>query len=393
MALDLEVIREETRACDRLIHFNNAGSSLMPAPVSDALHEYLDHEEQYGGYETAELLSDRLENFYKASAKLLNCSPDEIAFAENATRAWDMIFYSLPLKAGDRILTCEAEYGSNVIAYLHRAESCGAEIVFIPDDENGAVDLKALEAAIDDSTALITMSHIPTGGGLVNPAAEVGKIAKKHKVPFLLDACQSVGQLPLDVEDIGCDFLTGTGRKYLRGPRGTGLLYIRRDWIDKLNPVLLDQHAATLTSRTAYTLRGDAKRFENWEKNFAGMAALGVAIDYALSLDLNSIRDRIYFLADLLRTRIKQDIPGATLTDLGLEKCGIVTFTVAGHDVDEIKTALRKEQINVSRSQGSGSLISFEARGLKKVVRASVHYYNTEDEIEAFVATLKKLTA
>lgn len=387
---DIARARAETRASADLIHFNNAGSSLMPIPVSDALHAYLQQEEQIGGYETATAQAAALENFYTATGKLLHCHPDEIAFVENATRAWDMAFYAFTFQPGDRILTTIAEYGSNVIAYLQQAKRYGVELVFVPNDEHGQIDVHALANLIDERVKLISISHIPTGGGLVNPAKAVGQLAKQAGIPYLLDACQAVGQLPLDVDEIGCDMLSGTGRKYLRGPRGTGLLYVRREWIERLDPPLLDQHAATLISPTTYAIRADAKRFENWEQYFAGKAALGVAIDYALGWGIENIQARVYSLAASLRQKLAA-LDGVTVTDEGVEQCGIVTFMATQLGAGAIKAGLAARGINVTTPRGSGSLVSFQQRGLTELVRASLHYYNTEAEIDTLIAVLQKL--
>jgi selenocysteine lyase/cysteine desulfurase len=243
---------------------------------------------------------------------------------------------------------------------------------------------------IDERVKLISISHIPTGGGLVNPAKEVGRIAKAAGIPFLLDSCQGVGQIPIDVNKIGCDMLCGTGRKYLRGPRGTGLLYVRRDMIEKLEPPMLDLHAATLLTPTSFKIRPDARRFENWEQYFAGKTALGTAIDYACSWGLEAIRDRIYGLAAILRERLA-DVDGLTITDEGLEKCGIVTFMAEQMNATTIKKALADHDINVSTSSSSGSLVSYQLRGLKEVVRASLHYYNTIEEVETFMTVVQKI--
>ena len=389
---DIDRARGETRGCEEAVHFNNAGSALTPAPVADYLYAYLRDDEVKGGYETAAARDDELENFYNATARLLGAAPDEIAFVENATRAWDMVFYALPLGEGDRILTTVSEYGSNLIAYLHRAKQCGAEIVVVPNDNHGQIDVNALEQAIDGRTKLISISHIPTGGGLVNPAAEVGRVARAHGVPYLLDACQSAGQMPLDVETLGCDFLSATGRKYLRGPRGTGLLYVRREWIKRLDPPLLDQFSAELIDGETYTVRDDARRFENWERYFAGQAALGVAVDYAMEWGLEAIWERV----SALSAKLRSDLGGlldVEVTDEGDVKCGIVTFRHARLDAGEIMTRLGRVGINVSVSSGSGMRLSYLARGLNGVVRSSVHYYNTEDEIDRFVAAIRALSA
>jgi cysteine desulfurase/selenocysteine lyase len=389
---DIKRARQETAACKDLIHFNNAGASLMPTPVSRALHEYLNKEEQLGGYETEALYMESLNSIYSSAAKLLNCSTNEIAFVENATRAWDMAFYSFKFNPGDKILTTIAEYGSNVVAYLQQAKRFGVDIVFVPNDESGQIDVSALSNMIDENVKLISITHIPTGGGLVNPAKAVGSVANAAGIPYILDSCQGVGHMPIDVEDIGCDVLCITGRKYLRGPRGTGLLYVRSSLLNELEPPILDQHAAELISPTEYLIRPDSKRFENWEQYCAGKYALGIAIDYALSWGLDAIQQRIYLLADNLRQKLSK-LDGIHSTDDGVEKCGIITFTADQLEPVAIKRALSKQRINVSTSKGSGSLVSFQDRGLKEVVRASVHYFNTDEEIDYFVDVLKKIIA
>jgi selenocysteine lyase/cysteine desulfurase len=390
MTLDIEKARLETRGCENLIHFNNAGAALMPAPVANYLHSYLKDEELCGGYETAGKRRDEIDNFYQSCALLLNCKPTEIAFVENATRAWDMAFYSFKFSAGDKILTSITEYGSSVIAYIQQANRVGVEIVFVPNDQHGQVDVSALENMIDEHVKLISMNHIPTGGGLVNPVAAIGKIANKHAIPYLLDSCQGVGHIPIDVDELGCDMLCGTGRKYLRGPRGTGFLYVRESLIGQLEPPILDQHAATLVSPTEYVMQTDARRFENWEQNIAGKAALGVAIDYALGWGLENIKQRTYHLADYLRTQLA-NVNNAIVTDEGVERCGIVTFTIRNIQPAMIKAHCVKASINLTTSKGSGSLVSFQQRGLTEVVRASVHYYNTFDEVDTFIEVLQRL--
>lgn len=385
--IDISLVRKDTPACEKILHFNNAGASLMPVPVTSALHEYLDSEAAIGGYETADLYADGLNNLYSSAARLLNCHAEEIAFVENATRAWDMAFYAFNFKQGDKVLTAVSEYGSNVIAYLQQARRFGVEVVFIPDDEYGQVDTEALSNMIDSKVKLISISHIPTGGGLVNPAIEIGRIARQHGIPYLLDACQSAGQIPLDVDAIGCDLLSVTGRKYLRGPRGTGLLYVRNSILDQLEPPFLDQHAAELISPTEYRVRQDARKFENWEQFFAGKYALGVAIDYALNLGLDAIQRRVYDLADTLRNRLTNN-SDIVIADQGREKCGIVTFNSKTRDAGSLKKLLAEHKINVSISDGSGTLVSFQQRGLDQLVRASVHYFNTEEEIEYFAGCL-----
>jgi cysteine desulfurase/selenocysteine lyase len=383
MTLDVARARRETPGCERVLHFNNAGAALMPRPVLDATSGYLTLEAEIGGYEAAEREAAAIERFYGAAAELLGCDSDEIAFVENATRAWDMAFYALPFAAGDRILTARAEYASNVIAFLQVAQRTGAVVEVIPSDETGQISIDALQEMIDDRVKLIAMTHVPTNGGLVNPAAAVGKVARAAGITYLLDACQSVGQMPVDVGEIGCDLLSTTGRKFLRGPRGTGFLYVRRELCQQLQPPFLDLHAATWVTPDRYEIRTDARRFENWETNFAGKVGLGVAIDYARDWGMAAIWDRVRSLASTLRAEL-EEIPGVTVRDIGAERCGIVTFTAEGIEARQVQQALAGQSMNVTTSTVDSTRFDMEARGLNEVVRASVHYYNDEAEIERF---------
>lgn len=390
MTLDLARLRAETPGCAHVLHLNAAGSALPSQRTLDATLNHLQLEAEIGGYEAAAKAHDELEGFYPSVAKVIGAAPDEIAFVENATRAWDLAFYSLDFKPGDRILTCVSEYSSNYISYLQVAKKTGAEIVVVPDDNYGQIDLGALERAIDQHTRLVSISHVPTQGGLVQPAEAVGKIANDAGVLYLLDACQSVGQLPVDVSMIGCDFLSVTGRKYMRGPRGTGFLYAKRATTADIEPLLLDNHAAKWTEDNAYAVRDDARRFENWERYFAGVIGLKAAADQINELGMEPIWARLRELADGLRARLAT-LKGVRLTDLGKVKGGIVTFAVDGKDHNELKARLREQAINVTVSTQFSSRLDLKGRGLRDVMRASVHVYNTEDELDRFVSALEAI--
>jgi selenocysteine lyase/cysteine desulfurase len=301
-----------------------------------------------------------------------------------------MAFYAMGFAPGDRILVARAEYASNVIAAWQVARRTGASVEVIPDDEHGQLSVDALAGMLDQRVRLIAITHVPTQGGLVNPAAAVGAVAHEAGVPYLLDACQSVGQLPVDVAEIGCDLLSATGRKWLRGPRGTGFLYVRGELVERLEPPFLDLHAATWAPGDRIELRPDARRFETWEGNVAAKIGLGVAADYALGWGVDEIWARVGPLAGALRHGLAE-IPGVALHDTGTTRCGLVSFTVAGVAADEVKQRLAAKAINVSVSKAASARLDFEARGLDELVRASVHYYNSEDEVARFCDAVRAL--
>jgi cysteine desulfurase / selenocysteine lyase len=388
MGFDVERARRETPGVARVAHLNNAGSALPPSAVTDAVISHLRLEAEIGGYEAADAAQVRVEGVYDSIARLIGAQPDEIAVVENATRAWDMAFYSLAFKPGDRILTARAEYASNVIAYLQVAARTGAVIEVVDDDEYGRLSVADLRRRISQGgVKLVAMTHVPTQGGLVNPAEEAGAVTREAGVPFLLDACQSVGQLPVDVSRIGCDMLSATGRKFLRGPRGTGFLYVRRSVLSQLEPPFLDLHAATWTGPGTYEIRGDARRFENWETSYAGKIGLGVAAEYALSWGLDAISQRVRELADRLRSLL-EGVPGVRVHDQGIRRCGIVTFTVEGVPAAEVQRRLAVAGVNTSVSGATSAQFDLPSRGLSELVRASVHYYNTEEELDRLIAAL-----
>lgn len=387
MTIDVHKAREETPGCKNVIHLNNAGASLMPKSVIEAVQTYFFLESHWGGYEAYHIAEQRINNFYHAVSQLLNCDPMEVAYSENATRAWDMIFYSLSFKKGDKIITSSAEYASNYLAFLQIAQKTGAVIEVIKNDSYGQLSLEDLERKIDKNAKLISITHIPTNGGLINPVVEVGKIAKAHNIFYLLDATQSVGQMPVSVKEIGCDALCATGRKFLRGPRGSGFLYLSKKYLDLLEPPFAELQGADWIDQSHFKWKSDAKKFETWEVNFGNKIGIATAIDYALKWGLDSIFERITKLAIYLRKKLSE-VKGITMQDLGEKKCGIITFTSLSKTPQEIQKFFYEKNINVSISLAQYARLDMDPRKLSSLVRVSLHYYNTEDEIDRFCSEL-----
>ncbi|MBX5132353.1 aminotransferase class V-fold PLP-dependent enzyme [Rhizobium lentis] len=390
--LDLLRLRADTPGTKNRNHLNNAGAALMPTPVIEAVTGYLSREGEIGGYEAAAEANSILEGTYDSLATLLNCAHDEIAIAENATIAWQRAFYSLSFGPGDRILTASAEFAANYIAFLQVAKRTGVSIEVIPNDASGVLDPDALVKMIDDRVRLIAVTWIPTNGGLINPAAAIGRIARDNGILYLLDACQAAGQIPIDVNALGCDILTATGRKFLRAPRGTGFMYMRKSVLETIEPAMIDLYGAPWTAPCRYELRPDARRFETWEKNYSVRLGLRAAVDYALGIGLENIEERCKHLSTKLRQGLR-GMRAVSVHDLGAPLASIISFTVKGWDSSAVLAYLTNKGINVSVSPPSSTPVDAYTRQLPPVVRASPHYYNSEEEIDAFLQAIASLAS
>ncbi|WP_431921134.1 aminotransferase class V-fold PLP-dependent enzyme [Nonomuraea jabiensis] len=388
--MDIDTLRKNTPGTANRVHLNNAGAGLLSRQTLEAMTSHLELEAAIGGYEAADRERERIDATYANIARLVGGRPDEVALFDNSTHAWNAAFYSMTFKPGDRILTGRAEYGSNVLAYLQVAQRTGAEVVVVPDDEYGQLDTAALANLIDERTKLVGVSHIPTSGGLVNPAAAIGRITRAAGVPFLLDATQSVGQFPVDVAEIGCDMLTATGRKFLRGPRGTGFLWVRPEALEYLDPFVTEIEAATWDGKRGFTWHDGARRFETWEVSYAGVLGLDAAVRQALDLGLDQIGKRAIALGAYLRDRL-ETLPGVTTYDLGRNRCAIVTAKVDAVPTAEVAAALAHHSINVTTTVPEHTQFDTENRAVHPLVRLSPHYYNTEAELDRAVDVFAEL--
>ncbi|NNK64235.1 MAG: aminotransferase class V-fold PLP-dependent enzyme [Gemmatimonadetes bacterium] len=390
--LDIDALRADTPATAQRAHLNNAGASLMPDPVWRAITAHLELERGIGGYEAAAESRDAIASVYGEVGRLLGAASDRIAITENATAAFQQALSAIPFREGDVLVTTRNDYVSNQIQYLSLAHRFGIEVERIADGPDGATDLDALEAVVRRRRPrLVAVSHVPTSSGLVQDVAAIGAICRRHDVWFLLDACQSVGQIPLEPAVIGCDFLSATARKFLRGPRGIGFLWVSdRVLAADLEPLFPDLHGADWIAEDLYQPAPGARRFENWEFPYALVLGLGAAVRYAMDVGVEAGGERAGRLAARLRHGLDR-VEGVRVLDRGARRCAIVTATVRGWTPEALVDRLREERINTSALDLASGLLDFDDKGVSGALRLSPHYYNTEGEIDRAVEAIARL--
>lgn len=383
-------LRAETPGCSTKIHFNNAGAALTPAPVIKVIQDYLTEESMTGGYETAALHEASVSRFYSGAARLLHCEARNIAFTSSATNSFARALSCIPFKTGDVVVIANEDYSSNQIAFLSLQQRLGIRLLRAASLPEGGVDADDMERLIrKHRPALVSLTHVPTNSGLVQPVAAIGRVCREMDITYLVDACQSAGQMPLDVQEIQCDFLCATMRKFLRGPRGAGLLYVSDRVLAKnqATPLFVDMQGATWTEKDVFVPAADAKRFQDWEQNYALILGSMAAIDYALEVGLENIAERNKLLCAELRPALAA-LPGVQLLDKGRELCSIITLSIAGADPQHLLNTLRAKNINTAISGYAGALIDFDSKHVKWALRISPHYYNTSEEIAVLLKEL-----
>jgi selenocysteine lyase/cysteine desulfurase len=387
----IEALRALTPGARTTVHFNHAGASLPSAATLQAIHAHLQREATQGPMEAGVASREQTEQARLLAARLLNADPGEIALTGGNSPGWGAAFAALPpWRSGDRILVGRHEWGGNLAALRLAAQRAGATLETIPSDESGCVDAQALEAMLDERVRLIALTWLPANGGLINPAAAIGRVARKAGIPYFVDAAQALGQLPIDVADIGCDVLTSVGRKALRGPRGTGLLYVRRGFLDTLTPALVDTHSAPLGADGRPVLRQDAARLESAENSLALRCGLANALQEALDIGLEAIRARIDTVAQALRAELAA-IPGVAVLDQGRERSGLVAFNLEGRDAVSVQRAMATRGVTIGSNGVPYTPLDMQARGLAQIARASVSYLTSDAEIDRLLEGLRGL--
>ena len=381
--------RADTPGCEGRVHLNNAGASLVPRPVRDAVRAHLALEDELGGYEAKDARADVLREAAEDVGRLLGAAARNVAFVQNSTSAFAQALGAFDFAPGDVILTSRADYASNQIMYLSLARRRGVEVVRVPDLAEGGIDPGAVaELVRRRRPTLVALTWVPTNSGLVQDVAAVGRLCRSAEVPFLVDACQAVGQIPVDVDAIGCDYLAATSRKFLRGPRGIGFLCVSdRAIAAGAHPLLVDMHGATWSDPDRFELTPDARRFEQWEISSALVLGVGAAARYALDVGVETARDRARALAAYARALLAE-LPGVRVLDRGAELCAIATAVTAGRPAAEVKLALRARGINTSSPGREDAVIDMDEKHAASAIRISPHYYNTAGEVEVAVGAL-----
>jgi len=389
---NLKKLRQETPGCSSVIHLNNAGASLMPQSVFWTISAHLEREANYGAYESANDAAAQIQTAYTHVAKLVSAHPRNIAIVENATVAFFQALAAFDFKPGDVILTTRNDYISNQLAYLSLAKRRGIQVRRAADLPEGGVDPQSVREILRaGGVRLLAVTWVPTNSGLIQPVEALGALAQEAGVPYLIDACQAVGQIPIDVARLRCDYLSATGRKFLRGPRGIGFLFVSDRALSRGDfPLLVDMRGAEWQSADTFALVPDARRFENWEFAYALVLGLGEAARYALEVGVDKGGTRARQLASQLRARLK-NVPGCRVLDWGSKLAAIVTVEVAGHDPSELVPLLRKQRINTNASLRAYAVIDMDEKRASAALRISPHYFNTEEEITAVVDALAAL--
>lgn len=384
--------RAETPGTSNRTHLNNAGAALMPSPVISAMTDHIALESAIGGYEAADARESAIAAAYHEIASLINATSRNIGIVANATAGFIQAMSSFDFRRGDVIVTTRSDYTSHQIQFLALSQRLGVEVLHADDLPEGGVDPESVRAlAANPNCRLVHVSWVPTHSGLVQDVEAVGVVCETLGVPYLVDACQAVGQIPIDVTSLRCDYLAVTARKFLRGPRGVGFLYASdRALARGDHPLFIDMRGATWIDPSRYELADSAIRFEDWEFAYALVLGLAEATKYARAVGVPLAQRRAWALADRLRSQLSS-IDGVRVLDRGSVRSAIVTADIPGWYAPDLVSALRQRRINSAATLRWYGLLDLTPRNITSAIRLSPHYYNTEDEIATTVDAIREL--
>lgn len=393
MDFSINQIRQNTPGCLDKIFINSAGSSLMSKEVVQISKDYMDMEADIGGYDVMANHYEDFNLFYLEASKLINANPRNMAFAISATDAYSKVLYSFKWTEKDVILTTKDDYVSNIISFIHINRRFGSQIKFVDCLDSGDLDYEDLARKLEQyKPTIFALTHIPTSAGTIHDAEKAGEICANFDTYYLLDACQSIGQLDVDVRKIKCDFLTVTGRKFLKAPRGTGFLYVANHILDTdMGPLCIDLAGSTWDSETSFKFGSEAKRFEFWEKNYSNFLGLTQAIREINEIGIEKIAAYNKMLSGYFRNELEQ-VDGLKIYDHGSLKGNIITWKIPGLKQSEISKLFHERRVIFSFSSNTSALYDLNKKGEEWLVRFSPHFFNTTEEADQVGEILSKFS-
>lgn len=376
-------------------YFNNAGSGIMSNDTFDTIVNHMRLEMQYGAYKAAIIREKEIKEFYKYAAKLLNAeSSEEIAFIDSASRGWNLVMYGLPVTSNTSIVTLESEYGTNLLTIYDIANKTGCSVTVVKCHEDGSFDLLDVEDALSKGECILAVSHVAAQGAIENPVNELGILAEKYKAIYIVDGCQACGQIPINVQEMKCDFYITAGRKWLCGPRGTGILYVKKEsrfpssQIDlSTSDLVFDNNNKVVGIKTVES----AKRFELWEKNVASLLGLSNAIKECLNLGLPRIQDGIISNTIKIREAICNN-PKLTLVGKKDAPIGNASFYTNNEALErDIKVFFEENGFIISCMCDWDCPLFFPKNNVKYIFRITPHYYTPSEEVHEMCECIRNI--
>lgn len=377
-----------------LIYFDSANTGQKPAAVIEAVDDFYRHHNANVSRAVHALGSEATEAYEGARAKLarfLNVRVDELVLCSGTTFAINLVAYSwaLPrLRPGDAIVLTRMEHHANIVPWQLVAQRTGATIKVAEIDERGQLDLNQLYALLTPEVKLLALTHVSNVLGTVNPVREICREARKRGIATLVDGSQAAPHRPLDIAAIGCDFYAITGHK-MSGPTGTGALWARREHLDAMPPFIGGGEMIKEVRFEGTVFADGPRKFEAGTPNIAGFVGLGAAVDYLSALGMAHVDAREQVLLAYANEALSQ-VPGLRIFGQAQEKAAVISFLVEGAHAHDLATLLDLEGVAI-RSGHHCAHPLMQHFGVPATCRASLAFYNTHDEIDAFVAALNKV--